>query len=230
MRFTTKMALYVCFYPEMYPECVLGRTSSSVGRREYWTMGPIGRRKKSNVYANHKRQEKTASHDMQICVLWKQFLSSVGLFTVHFAVSFRTKTFLITLVSRSCSVTIMKQSTLFGPPAVKRKTTEGVAEVGSPDPKVAKSFCKQWLKDFKWLEHTDVEMFCTVCRRTIQWLHQGRTISGVRLLNGTPNLKIIKVQSKQNYAERWGPQRKKLLLKQKTRSLPPCEQRISRQN
>ena len=25
--------------------------------------------KKLNVYANHKRQEKTASHDMQICVL-----------------------------------------------------------------------------------------------------------------------------------------------------------------
>ena len=25
--------------------------------------------KKSNVHANHKRQEKTASHDMQICVL-----------------------------------------------------------------------------------------------------------------------------------------------------------------
>ena len=23
MRFTTKMALYVCFYPEMYPECVI---------------------------------------------------------------------------------------------------------------------------------------------------------------------------------------------------------------
>ncbi|XP_074632698.1 zinc finger protein 862-like [Acropora palmata] len=49
----------------------------------------------------------------------------------------------------------MKQSTLFGRPAVKRKTTEGVAEAGSPAPKVAKSFSKQWLKDFQWLEHTD---------------------------------------------------------------------------
>ena len=85
---------------------------------------------------------------------------------VHFAVSFRTKTFLITLVSRSCSMTIMKQSTLFGRPAVKRKTTEGVAEAGSPEPKVAKSFSKQWLKDFQWLEHTDGKMFCTVCQES----------------------------------------------------------------
>ena len=60
-------------------------------------------------------------------------------------------------------MTIIKQSTLFGRPAVKRKTTEGVAEAGSPDPKVAKSFCKQWLKDFQWLENTDGKMFCTVC-------------------------------------------------------------------
>ena len=31
--------------------------------------GPIGhRKKKSNVYANYKLQEKTASHDAQICV------------------------------------------------------------------------------------------------------------------------------------------------------------------
>jgi len=31
--------------------------------------GELDAEKKSNVYANHKRQEKTASHDMQICVL-----------------------------------------------------------------------------------------------------------------------------------------------------------------
>jgi len=31
----------------------------------------------------------------------------------------------------------MKQSTLSGHPAVKRKTTEGVTEAGSTDPKVA---------------------------------------------------------------------------------------------
>ena len=60
-------------------------------------------------------------------------------------------------------MTIIKQSTLFGRLAVKRKTTEGVTEAGSPDPKVAKSFCKQWLKDFQWLEHTDGKMFCMVC-------------------------------------------------------------------
>ena len=63
-------------------------------------------------------------------------------------------------------MTIKKQSTLFGRPVVKRKTTEGVAEAASPEPKVAKSFCKQRLKDFKWLEHTDVKMFCTVCRES----------------------------------------------------------------
>ncbi|XP_068733011.1 uncharacterized protein [Montipora capricornis] len=60
----------------------------------------------------------------------------------------------------------MKQSTLFGRPAVKRKTTEDVAEAASSDPKVAKSFCKQWLKDLQWLEHTDGKMFCTVCRES----------------------------------------------------------------
>ena len=37
--------------------CVLGRTRSSFGRIEYRTKGPIGRRKKSNVYANYKQKE-----------------------------------------------------------------------------------------------------------------------------------------------------------------------------
>ena len=54
-------------------------------------------------------QEKTASHDMQICVLSKQFLSADWFFTVYFAVDFQTKAkkplcFLITFLSPSCLV------------------------------------------------------------------------------------------------------------------------------
>jgi len=64
-------------------------------------------RKKNRVYKNYKLQEKTASHDMQICVSWKQFLSADWLFTVNFAVNFQSKAeqplcFLITFLSRSC--------------------------------------------------------------------------------------------------------------------------------
>ena len=45
---------------------------------------------KKNVYANHKLQEKTASHNLQICVSWKQFSSADRRFTVNFAVNFQT--------------------------------------------------------------------------------------------------------------------------------------------
>ena len=84
------------------------------------------------------------------------FISRLALYG-PFRCNFLTKAekplyFLITLLSSSCLVTIMKQSTLFGRPAVKRKTTKDVAEAASSDPKVAKSFCKQWLKDFQWLD------------------------------------------------------------------------------
>jgi len=71
----------------------------------------------------------------------EQFLSSDWPVTVHFAVTFQTKTeqplyFLITLLSHSSFVTIMKQLTLSGHPAVKQKTSEGVTEAGWTDPKV----------------------------------------------------------------------------------------------
>ena len=38
--------------------CVLGRTRFPFRRIEYRTKGPVGRRKKSNVYANYEHQEK----------------------------------------------------------------------------------------------------------------------------------------------------------------------------
>ena len=89
--------------------CVLGAIHSSFGRREYWMNGPIGCRKKLNVHANYKLRKKTASHDMQICVPWKQFLSTHWLFTVYFAVNFQTKAekplcFLIIFLSCQCLV------------------------------------------------------------------------------------------------------------------------------
>ena len=52
-----------------------------------WTQ----KKKKSNVYANHKVKEKTASHDAQICVSWKQFLSTGWLFSHGLFRSFRLK-------------------------------------------------------------------------------------------------------------------------------------------
>ena len=90
--------------------CVLGRTHSSFGRREYWTKGPIRRRKKIEclcnlfIFMSKTSRKKTASHDMQLCVSWKQFLSTDLLFTVYFAVNFQTKVekplcFLILLLS-----------------------------------------------------------------------------------------------------------------------------------
>ena len=59
-------------FPEMYPECVIASwdalavllDAENIERRVQ-----LDAEKKSNAYANHKRQEKTASHDMQICVL-----------------------------------------------------------------------------------------------------------------------------------------------------------------
>ena len=61
-------------------------------------------KKRSSDYANYKL--KAASHHMQICVLWKQFLSVDRLFRVHFSVNLQTKAkkpmcFLITFRSRS---------------------------------------------------------------------------------------------------------------------------------
>ena len=81
----------------------------------FWTQRVLNewsnwmQKKKSNIYANYKLRKKTASHDMQICVPWKQFLSTDWLFTVYFAVNFQTKAekplcFLIIFLSRQCLV------------------------------------------------------------------------------------------------------------------------------
>ena len=96
----------------MYPECVIASwdalilllDSENIERRVQ-----LDAEKKSNVYANYKLQEKTASHDMQLCVSWKQFLSTDWLFTVYFAVNFQTKVekplcFLIPFLSCQCLV------------------------------------------------------------------------------------------------------------------------------
>ena len=92
----------------MYPECVIASwdalilllDAENIERRVQ-----LDAEKKSNVYANYKLQEKTASYDMQICVSWKQFLPADWLFTVYFAVNSQTKAekplcFVITFLSR----------------------------------------------------------------------------------------------------------------------------------
>ena len=64
--------LYTLPKAEMYPECVIASwdalavllDAENIDRRVQ-----LDAEKKSNVYANDKRQEKKASHDMQICVL-----------------------------------------------------------------------------------------------------------------------------------------------------------------
>ena len=78
----------------MYPECI-NASWDALGFLLY--AENIERRvqldgeTKSNVYANYKLQEKTASYDMQICVSWKQFLPADWLFTVYFAENSQTK-------------------------------------------------------------------------------------------------------------------------------------------
>ena len=102
--------IYFIYYLEMYPECFIASwdalvfllDAENVERRVQ-----LNAEKKNRVYTNYKLQEKTASHDMQICVSWKQFLSADWLFTVNFAVNFQSKAeqplcFLITFLSRSC--------------------------------------------------------------------------------------------------------------------------------
>ena len=77
---------------EMYPECVIASwdalvlllDAENIERRVQFDA-----EKKPNVYANYKLQEKT--HNMQLCVSWKQFLSTDWLFTACFAVNFRLK-------------------------------------------------------------------------------------------------------------------------------------------
>ena len=77
----------------MYPECILVSwdtlilflDAENIERRVQ-----LDTEKKSNFYANYKLPEKT-SHDMQICVSGKQFLSTDWLFTVYFTANFQTK-------------------------------------------------------------------------------------------------------------------------------------------
>ena len=91
---------------EMYSECVIASWDALIpvlDKKNIERRVQLDAEKKSNVYANYKLQEKTASHDMQICNSWKQFLSTGWLFTVYFALSFQTKAekcFLTTFLSR----------------------------------------------------------------------------------------------------------------------------------
>ena len=74
--------------------CVLGRTHSSFGRREYWMKGPIGRRKKkSRMFKQITKSRKKQRHTMPKFVFCENIFyqlvdSSV---TVYFAVNFQTK-------------------------------------------------------------------------------------------------------------------------------------------
>ena len=89
----------------MYPECVIASWDTLIPLLDAENIErrvQLDAEKKSNVY---KLLEKTASHDMQICVSWKQFLSTDWLFTVSFAANFQTKAekplcFLFTFLSR----------------------------------------------------------------------------------------------------------------------------------
>ena len=81
-------------FSEMYPECVIACWDAFLllldAENIEWRV-QLDAGKKSNVYANYKLQEKTASQDMQICVSWKQFLSADWLFTGYCAVNFQNK-------------------------------------------------------------------------------------------------------------------------------------------
>ena len=97
----------------MFPECIIAYWDAlvfSAGCREYWMKGPIGRTKKNQMFMQiTNTRKKAVSHDMQICVLWKQVLSFDWLFRVHFTVTFQTKAkkplyFLITFLSCACLV------------------------------------------------------------------------------------------------------------------------------
>ena len=56
---------------EMYPECVIASWDELIRLLDAENIErsvQLDAEKKSNVYANYKLQEKTASHNMQICV------------------------------------------------------------------------------------------------------------------------------------------------------------------
>ena len=76
----------------MYPECVIASWDALIlllDAEKIEQRVQLDAEKKLNVYANYKLKETTTSHDMQICVSWKQFYQlSVP---VYFAVNFQTK-------------------------------------------------------------------------------------------------------------------------------------------
>jgi len=100
------------WHAEMYPECVFASCDTLIlllDAENIERRVQLDAEKKSNVSANYKLLEKTVSHDMQICVSGKQFLSNDWLFTVYFTANFQTKAkkplcFLITFLSRWCLV------------------------------------------------------------------------------------------------------------------------------
>ena len=70
--------------PEMYPEYVIVSWDSLIllldAEKIEWKV-QLDAEKNLNVYAKYKLQEKTASHDTQICDSWKQFVSTDRLFS-----------------------------------------------------------------------------------------------------------------------------------------------------
>ena len=57
---------------DMYPECVIApwdAVAVLLDAENIEQRVQLDAKTKSNVYANHKRKEKTASHYMKICVL-----------------------------------------------------------------------------------------------------------------------------------------------------------------
>ena len=75
----------------MYPECAIASWDALIllvdAENNYWMKGPIECRKKIKCLCKLQ----TPGKNMQLCVLWKQFLSIDWLFTVYFAVNFQTK-------------------------------------------------------------------------------------------------------------------------------------------
>ena len=82
------------WHAEMYPECIFASSDALILLLDAVNIEQrvqLDAEKKLNVSANYKLPEKTVSHDMQICVSGKQFLTTDWLFTVYFTANFPTK-------------------------------------------------------------------------------------------------------------------------------------------
>ena len=101
----------LCWYQRCIQRCIQsaslcpGKHSFFFWMHRILNKGSNWMQKKIECFCKLQTPGKTASHDMQICVLWKQFLSTDWLFTVYFAANFQTKVekplcFLITFLSR----------------------------------------------------------------------------------------------------------------------------------